>query len=112
MKLLFWTYFFLLATSVNSNSDNEQDSGEASDNEDLDDKLPEHEFLVDEKVIKSGANKGQKKFTVTLMVPVIFLGPNFHGIRAYLQDTIINFSNFHSNYLQESQITEFFIEIN
>ena len=61
MKLLFWTYFFLLATSVNSNSDNEQDSGEASDNEDLDDKLPEHEFLVDEKVIKSGADKGAKR---------------------------------------------------
>ena len=59
---------FGLVISANCISDEED---EVSDNEDIieSEELPEHEFVTEEKTVKSGKNKGQKKFTTTLMIP-------------------------------------------
>ena len=64
-KLSFWLIFFLSALFVNCQSDQE----EFSDDNDLSDGLPEHEFVIEEKIVKTGVNKGLKKFNVTLLVP-------------------------------------------
>ena len=71
MKLSTWILFLLLITSVNSISDNEEeDDQEFSDSEDIvENELPEHEFVTSEKVVKSGKDKGKKKYTTTLMIP-------------------------------------------
>ena len=56
---------------MNSISDNEEedDQDEFSDSEDIVEKLPEHEFVTTEKIVKSGKDKGKKKYTTTLMIP-------------------------------------------
>ena len=60
MKLSFWILFFVFAFSVNCTSDEED---EVSDNEDIieNEDLPAHRFVQEEKVVKSGKSKGQKK---------------------------------------------------
>ena len=69
--LLLCTIFLLLAISVNSISDNDDDEDEFSDGEDVieNNELPEHEFITIEKIVKSGKDKGKKKYTTTLMIP-------------------------------------------
>ena len=63
-------YLLFSATFVNSISDDEEVSdNEASDSDDIDTKLPSHEFHTKEVIIKRGKNKGQKFFIVTLNIP-------------------------------------------
>ena len=72
MKLLsICTFLFLCATFVNCSNSSDEDENEVSDTEDIieNNDLPEHEFVTEEKTVKSGKNKGQKKYTTTLMIP-------------------------------------------
>ena len=68
MKLSFWILFFVFAFSVNCTSDEED---EVSDNEDIieNEDLPAHRFVQEEKVVKSGKSKGQKKYITSLVIP-------------------------------------------
>ena len=64
-KISIWILFLLFVSCQSGDSD----TNEASDDSDVSNSLPDHEFVVEEKTVKTGVNKGQKKFTVTLLVP-------------------------------------------
>ena len=53
---------------MNCTSDEED---EVSDNEDIieNEELPAHRFVQEEKVVKSGKSKGQKKYITSLVIP-------------------------------------------
>ena len=52
---------FLCATFVNCSNSSDEDENEVSDTEDIieNNDLPEHEFVTEEKTVKSGKNKVQ-----------------------------------------------------
>ena len=68
MKLPIWILFFIFVISANCISDEED---EVSDNEDIieNEELPAHRFVQEEKVVKSGKSKGQKKYITSLVIP-------------------------------------------
>ena len=71
MKLLsICTFLFLCATFVNCSNSSDEDENEVSDTEDIieNNDLPEHEFVTEEKTVKSGKNKGQKKYRLEVLV--------------------------------------------